>query len=65
MFEILCAFLYRLIKSKMGGACNSHGRDKGTFGIYRILIGTCEAMRPLGVLKHRREDNIKMGGFED
>jgi hypothetical protein len=27
---------------------------------YKILIGKPEAKRPLEILKHRREDNIKM-----
>ena len=30
-------------------------------GIYRVLFGKPEGKRPLGIPKHRWEDNIKMG----
>jgi hypothetical protein len=29
-------------------------------GIYRVLVGKPEGKRPLGILKRRWEDNIKM-----
>jgi hypothetical protein len=29
-------------------------------GVYRVLVGTPEGNRPLGILKHRWQDNIKM-----
>ena len=29
-------------------------------GVYRVLVGKPEGMRPLGRPKHRWEDNIKM-----
>jgi ribosome biogenesis protein Nip4 len=29
-------------------------------GVYRILVGKPEGKRPLGRLRHREEDNIKM-----
>ena len=29
-------------------------------GVYRVLVGKPEGKRPLGRLRHRREDNIKM-----
>jgi hypothetical protein len=31
-------------------------------GVYRVLIGRPEGKRPLGRLRHRWEDNIKLGG---
>jgi hypothetical protein len=30
-------------------------------GVYRVLVGRPEGKRPLGKLRHRWEDNIKMG----
>jgi len=29
-------------------------------GIYRVLVGKPEGKRPLGITRHRWEDNIKM-----
>jgi hypothetical protein len=29
-------------------------------GVYRVLVGKREGKRPLGKLRHRWEDNIKM-----
>ena len=29
-------------------------------GVYRVLVGKPEGKRPLGILRHRWEDNIKM-----
>jgi hypothetical protein len=41
----------------MGGACSTYGR-----GVYRVLVGRPEGKRerPLGRLRRRWEDNIKM-----
>jgi hypothetical protein len=36
-------------------ACMGEGR-----GMYRVLVGKFEGMRPLGRPRHRWEDNIKM-----
>jgi hypothetical protein len=48
----------------MGGACGAHGG-----GAYNILVGKPEERRPLGRLRRRWEDNIKMDlgeiGFGD
>jgi len=41
----------------MGGACSTLGEIKG---IYRVLVGKTEGKRPLGRLRRRCEDNIKM-----
>jgi hypothetical protein len=32
----------------------------GRRGVYRALVGKPEGRKPLGRLRHRREDNIKM-----
>jgi hypothetical protein len=39
----------------VGGTCGTHGR-----GVYRVLVGRPEGMRPLGRPRRRWEDNIKM-----
>jgi hypothetical protein len=36
----------------------AHIEERG--GIYRVLVGTPEGMRPPGKPKHRWKDNIKM-----
>jgi len=41
----------------MGGACSAYG---GRRGVYRVLVGKPEGKRPLGRLRRRWEDNIKM-----
>ena len=41
----------------MSGACSAYG-DKP--GLYRILVGKLEGMRPHGRRRRRWEDNIKM-----
>jgi hypothetical protein len=41
----------------MGGACSMHGRDKD---MYRILVRKPEGREPLGILRHRLEDNVRM-----
>jgi hypothetical protein len=38
-------------------ACSTHGEKRNA---YRILVGKPEGRRPLGRLRHRWEDNIKM-----
>jgi hypothetical protein len=30
-------------------------------GVYRVLVGKPEGKRTLGIPRHRRKDNIKMG----
>jgi hypothetical protein len=41
----------------MGGACSADGVGRG---VYRVLLEKPEGKRPLGILKRRWEDNIKM-----
>jgi len=41
----------------IGGACSTYGERRG---IYRVLVGKPEGKRPLGRLRHRWEDNIKL-----
>jgi hypothetical protein len=40
-----------------GRACNMHGEKRNA---HRILVGKPEEKRPLGRLRRRWEDNIKM-----
>jgi hypothetical protein len=51
--------IFRVIKSikSMGGACSVNGKRRG---VYRVLVGKPEGMRPLGRPRRRLEDNIKM-----
>ena len=37
-----------------------HVARMGRRGVYRVLAGKPEGMRPLGRLRHRWEENIKM-----
>jgi len=41
----------------MGGACSACGGERGA---YRVLAGKSDGKRPIGSLKVRWEDNIKM-----
>jgi len=41
----------------MSGACSAYGDKRG---LYRILVGKLEGMRPHGRRRRRWEDNIKM-----
>jgi hypothetical protein len=41
----------------MGRACSAFGGEKVA---YRVLVGKSDGKRPIGRLKHRWEDNIKM-----
>ena len=41
----------------MGGACSTYGKRRGA---NRVLVGKPEGRRPLGRLRRRWEDNIKM-----
>jgi hypothetical protein len=40
----------------VGGTCGTHGGR----GVDRVLVGRPEGKRPLGMPRHRWEDNIKM-----
>jgi hypothetical protein len=44
-------------KNEMGWVCNAYGVWRGA---YRILVGKTVVKRPLGRLRRRWEDNIKM-----
>ena len=44
--------------SEMGGACGMY--RGGSRGVYRVLLGKPEGNIPLGRIRRRREDNIKM-----
>jgi hypothetical protein len=44
-------------KNGMGRACSTYGERRDA---YRALVGKPEGGRPLGRLRHRWEDNIKM-----
>jgi len=41
----------------MGGVCGAYG---GGEGCARVLVGKPEGKRPMGIHRHRWEDNIKM-----
>jgi hypothetical protein len=41
----------------VGETCGTHGEGRG---VYRVLVGRTEEERPLGRLRHRWKDNIKM-----
>jgi len=41
----------------MGGAYSAYGEGRG---LYRVLVGKPDGKSPLGKLRHRWEDNIKM-----
>jgi hypothetical protein len=41
----------------MGGACSAYGERKG---VYKVLVGKPEGMRPPGRPRRRLEDSIKM-----
>jgi len=43
-------------KNEMGGACSTYGGK----GVFRVLVGKPEGKRPLGILRRRWKDNIKM-----
>jgi hypothetical protein len=52
--------IIRLIISIRMGWAGHVARMGETTGAYRILVGKLEGQRPLGRLKRRWEDNIKM-----
>ena len=47
----------KIEKNGMGGTCSAYGDKRG---VYRVLVGKSEGMRPLGRPRHRWEDNNKM-----
>jgi hypothetical protein len=47
----------KIEKNEMGGACSADGEGRG---VYRVLVGKPDVKKPLGRLRRRWEDNIKM-----
>jgi hypothetical protein len=43
----------------MGGSCSTNGEKRNA---YRLLVGKPEGKRPLGRLRRRWVDNIRMDG---
>ena len=52
--------IVRVIKSRMMRWAKHIARMGERRGVYRILVGKPEGMRPLGRPRHRWEDNINM-----
>ena len=52
--------IVRVIKSKRMRWAGHVGRMGERRGVYRVLVGTPEGKRPLGIPRRRLEDNIKM-----
>jgi hypothetical protein len=50
----------RVIKSRRMRWVGHVARKKEGRGVYRVLVGRPERKRPLGIPRHRWEDNIKM-----
>jgi hypothetical protein len=44
-------------EDEMGGSCSTNGEKRNA---YRLLVGKPEGKRPLGRLRHRWVDNIRM-----
>jgi len=47
----------KIEKNEMGGACRAYGEGRG---LYMVLVRKPQGKRPLGRLRRRWEDNIKM-----
>ena len=48
---------FKIEKNGMGWACGAYGCEEG---VYRVLVGKPEGMRPLGRHRRRWVDNIRM-----
>ena len=57
MFLIQYFTCDKIEENEMGGACSACGEERD---VYRVLMGKSEGKRPLGKLRRRWEDNIKM-----
>jgi hypothetical protein len=44
-------------ENELGGACGTHGREQS---VYKVLVGKPKGNRPLGRLRHKWEDGIRM-----
>jgi hypothetical protein len=53
--------IVRVIKSRIMKWMGHVARIGKNRGVYRVLVGKPEGMRPLGRPRHRWDDNIKMG----
>ena len=49
--------MIKIEKNVMVGECSTYGEIRG---VYRILVGKPEGKRPLGRLRRRWEDNVKV-----
>jgi len=49
-----------MIKSRRMRWAGHVARMGKKIGVYRVLVGKPEGRRPLGIPRHRWEDNIKM-----
>ena len=47
----------KIEKKELFGACSAYGERRG---VYRVLVGRPEGKRPLGRLRRRWEEKIKM-----
>jgi hypothetical protein len=47
----------KIEKNEMGGACSVDGEGRG---VYKVLVRDPDGKRPMGRLRHRWEDNIRM-----
>ena len=52
--------IFRVIKSRRMQWAGHVARIGERRGIFQVLVGKPEGKRPLGKLRHRWEDNIKM-----
>jgi hypothetical protein len=52
--------IVRVVKSRRMRWAGHVARMGEVRGVYRVLIGKPEGKRPLGIPRHRWEDNIKM-----
>jgi hypothetical protein len=56
--------IVRVIKSRRMRWAGHVARMGEGRGVYRVLVGRPESKRPLGRIRHRWEDNIKMDLME-
>jgi hypothetical protein len=51
------SYSYQIKKDEMGAACSSHGEIRNA---YKIVVVYPEGKRPIGRLRRRWKDNIKI-----
>ena len=60
-FDLYCSLtIFQVIKSRRMVWAGRVARIRESRGVYRVLVGRLEGKRPLGRLRRRWEDNIKM-----